>query len=253
MNSGKIIVIEGADGSGKTTQLTEVLKRFRNDPRNFTPMEFPNYASESSFGIHEYLNGRIACDSLQATTLYAIDRFITFQKTYRELYNAGIPLITGRWISSNIVYQGSRIISEIIQEYGESKLFLAAHDLQALFSLINSLEFDVYKLPPANLTLYLRTPNKKSDDRIRMRSRKLDVHEIDHDLQNQVRNFYEDPNKYFDLANISIFERTDRWELYAGKYVIIDVCDSEGNFLPKEHITDMICDKIDRFMKGEEL
>ena len=253
MNSGKIIVIEGADGSGKTTQLTEVLKRFANDPRNFRSMEFPNYESESSFGIREYLNGDITCNCMQASTLYAIDRFITFKKVYQDLYTSGTPLITGRWITSNVAYQSSRIISKIIQDEGEDGFSKIGYQLYALLSLINMLEFRIYELPPADLTIYLRTPKKRIDERVRMRTRDLDVHETDTILQKQVRDFYENPDEYFNIANGISSVKIASWESFAGKYVIIDVCDSEGNFLPKDHITDMICDKIDRFMKGEEL
>ena len=83
---GKLIVIEGTDGSGKATQTTRLFERLRNLRVNVMRVSFPNYESESSALIKMYLRGDFGGNALDvnpyaAAMFYAVDRFASFQFT----------------------------------------------------------------------------------------------------------------------------------------------------------------------------
>ena len=52
---GKLIVLEGTDGSGKATQTARLLERLQGEGRDCRQVEFPRYGEESSALIRLYL------------------------------------------------------------------------------------------------------------------------------------------------------------------------------------------------------
>ena len=108
--NGKIIVIEGLDGTGKTTQF-ELLKKSFPDCRFIT---FPNYQSHSGKIITEYLSGEfneqnISISSYSASSFYAVDRYISFKKDWESDYKSGKNIISARYTTSNAVYQTTKL------------------------------------------------------------------------------------------------------------------------------------------------
>ena len=113
---GKIIVIDGLDGSGKATQtkiLTEKLKELGYNVRNAS---FPAYEHRSSELVKMYLSGEISenpndINPYAASVFYACDRYIQFQtnlKWFMESAEDDI-LICDRYTSANILHQGAKI------------------------------------------------------------------------------------------------------------------------------------------------
>ena len=93
---GKLIVFEGTDGSGKSTQFSLLTRRLQARGVDFRTMVFPQYTEPSSALIRMYLGGEFGArpsdvNAYTASTFYAVDRFAAFRKVWGET-----PLYCGR-------------------------------------------------------------------------------------------------------------------------------------------------------------
>ncbi len=116
--NGKIIVIEGLDGCGKSTQLELLQKRFA-DCRFLT---FPNYQSPSGEIITRYLQGGFPEESAErsayaASSFYAIDRYTSFKEDWERDFKAGKTIISARYTTSNAFYQMTKLPRELWDGY----------------------------------------------------------------------------------------------------------------------------------------
>jgi len=156
--NGKIIVIEGTDGSGKQTQTAILRKRLENEGYKVFSTSFPNYPSDSSAAVRMYLNGEIKQDASEvsakaASVFYAVDRYITYKKEIEEVYKDGKHVILfDRWVSSNIIHQGAKLLSSIEQNDSEE------YELKKFISWLEFLEYSDLQIPRANITFYLNVP-----------------------------------------------------------------------------------------------
>ena len=111
---GKLIVIEGLDGSGKATQsglLTETLEKAGKAVRKIS---FPNYESNASWPVRMYLGGEFGprpedVNAYAASVLYAVDRFASYRKDWADFYRDGGILVADRYTTSNAVHQCSKL------------------------------------------------------------------------------------------------------------------------------------------------
>ena len=118
-----LIVLEGLDGSGKSTQLPlleEELKR-RGPVRT---VSFPDYSSPSSALVKMYLNGEFGnspgdVNAYAAGAFYAVDRYASFKKDWQEDYRSGTTILAGRYTTSNMIYQMEKLPRE---EWGAFRL-----------------------------------------------------------------------------------------------------------------------------------
>ena len=103
---GKLVVIEGSDGSGKATQTRKLYERLRDLEVKVRRVRFPNYESESSALIRMYLRGDFggnaeAVNPYAAATFYAVDRFAGFGE-WKDFYNDGGLILSDRYVGSNM-------------------------------------------------------------------------------------------------------------------------------------------------------
>ena len=106
---GKLIVIEGTDGVGKSTQFSLLRERLEAEGRSFRTIVFPQYAEESSALIRMYLGGEFGTDpgdvnAYAASMFYAVDRYASFKKIWGEYYRAGGAMLHARYTPSNAVH-----------------------------------------------------------------------------------------------------------------------------------------------------
>ena len=92
---GKLIVFEGTDGTGKSTQFALLTKRLQSENIPFRRLQFPQYLEPSSALIRMYLNGEFGDDpnsvnAYAASTFYAVDRYASYQRVWKDDY-AGRP------------------------------------------------------------------------------------------------------------------------------------------------------------------
>ena len=145
---GRLVVIDGIDGSGKATQSRLLARRLRKEGKQVRHLEFPQY-EKSFFGalLGEYLRGSfgdfVKVDPRIASVLYAADRFEAKEKMEKWL-NAGCVVIADRYVSANQIHQGGKIGSA-----AKRKVFL---------QWLDRLEHRVFGMPRPHLVIYLDIP-----------------------------------------------------------------------------------------------
>ena len=170
---GKLIVIEGTDGSGKSTQFRLLTQRVAGEGREFRKLVFPQYQEESSALIRMYLGGQFGekpsdVNAYAASAFYAVDRYASYKKVWGEWYEQGGLVLSDRYTTSNAVHQASKEPEENRGEF-----------LRWLYEF----EYDKLGLPRPDLTIYLDVPTEYTE--MLMRSREAatgtsaDIHEQD--------------------------------------------------------------------------
>lgn len=165
---GRLIVIEGADGSGKATQTTRLFERLRNLRVNVLRVSFPNYESESSALIKMYLRGDFggtaeSVNPYAASMFYAVDRFASFQ-TWKDFYNDGGIVLADRYIFSSLAHQGAK--------------FSRKAEREKFYNWIEDVELKKFQLPRPDLTIFFDMPPEISA-MLRKRRGREDLHESD--------------------------------------------------------------------------
>jgi dTMP kinase len=143
---GKLIVLEGIDGSGKRTQLEALARELSVRQIAATEISFPRY--EGFFGklVARFLNGEFgtldAVDPHFSALLYAGDR-LESKPLLEAALASGRTVLADRYVGSNLAHQGSRVPAEKRAEF---------------LAWLKQLEYQVYALPAEDLVVYLRVP-----------------------------------------------------------------------------------------------
>lgn len=146
---GKLIVIDGGDGSGKATQATLLFERLKGEGRKVEKLDFPRY-SENFFGklIRECLDGAhgdfLSIHPKIVSALYAADRFESRERIEAWLAD-GAMVICDRYVSANMMHQGSKIHERAARE--------------AFLAWLDELEHGVFKVPRPDVVVYLEVPH----------------------------------------------------------------------------------------------
>ncbi len=216
MKKGKLIVVEGTDGCGKTVQTGLLMERLSKEGYQVQMTDFPQYG-KSFFAnmIEKYLKGEFGWpqelrDHLKkhpltkqtsgndrteyldskpnevnpylTSLLYAGDRWEA-KDQMREWLDEGSIVVSNRYVCSNMAHQGAKI-----SDVAERRKF---------YKWIETLEHEVYSVPKADLTVFLHVPIEISRELIKTRLReseglksKMDLHEEDTEYLKRVRNAY---------------------------------------------------------------
>ena len=213
---GKIIIIEGLDGSGKSTQFELLQSRFGNC-RFIT---FPNYDSPSGEIITEYLNGNFKEENplksaYSASTLYAVDRYTSYKSDWGKDYESGQNIISARYTTSNAIYQMTKLDRAQWDEY---------------LSWLEDYEYDKFGIPRPDKVVFLDMPIEVSQKLLSSRyggnEEKKDIHE----------------------RNVDFLKACREAALYTAKqkgWFILPCSDGENPFIPEsinEQLSAMILD-----------
>ncbi len=114
---GKLIVIEGVDGSGKETQTELLCKYIAESGKTVERLSFPDYASQSSALVKMYLRGEFGSEPSSvnpyaASLFYAVDRFASCAKGWGERLKGDRVIVADRYVTSNIVYQTAKLVGD---------------------------------------------------------------------------------------------------------------------------------------------
>ena len=170
---GKLIVIEGTDGSGKSTQFKELSRHLEQDGTAFRHLVFPRYDQESSALIRMYLGGQFGSrpadvNAYAASTFYAVDRYASYKMDWGQWYEDGGLILSDRYTTSNAVHQMSKEPEE------KQDTFL---------TWLYDLEYGKMGLPRPDLVIYLDVPTDFTYKMLRHREQdtntKADIHEQD--------------------------------------------------------------------------
>lgn len=170
---GRLIVFEGTDGSGKSTQFRRLCLRLEAEGKSFHRLVFPQYEEESSALIRMYLRGEFGSkpsdvNPYAASAFYAVDRYAAYKKYWGEEYRGGGLILADRYTTSNAVHQASKLEGQARKTY-----------IDWLF------DFEHVKmgLPEPDLVIYLDLPVEQSLDLLKKRQEEAgeehDIHEAD--------------------------------------------------------------------------
>ncbi len=171
--SGKLIVFEGTDGSGKSTQYRLACQVLSRRGREFRTMVFPRYQEESSALVRLYLSGAFGSrpsdvNAYAASTFYAVDRYAGFRQDWGSYYQAGGLMLSDRYTTSNAVHQASK---------------LPEHERTGFFQWLEDFEYAKMGLPRPDLVLWMDMPVCFTVENLRRRESEsgssADIHEVD--------------------------------------------------------------------------
>ncbi len=158
---GKLIVIEGTDGSGKSTQFKLLAERLEREGFLFRHLEFPQYSEPSSALIRMYLGGEFGknpedVNAYAASAFYAVDRYASYKKVWGEWFEQGGTVLCDRYTTSNAVHQASKEPEE---------------NRAAFLNWLEEFEYTHLGLPRPDLTVYLDVVTSQTEQNLRHREK----------------------------------------------------------------------------------
>jgi len=170
---GKLIVFEGIDGSGKSTQFEMMCTRLSNEGRRFKRLVFPRYSEPSSALIKMYLGGDFgenpdSVNAYAASSFYAVDRYASFIQDWCEYHKDGGLILTDRYTTSNALHQGAKI---------------EPNKRESFFKWLYEYEFERLGLPSPDLVVFMDIDAEFAATRLERRQTETgtdaDIHEKD--------------------------------------------------------------------------
>lgn len=213
---GKLIVIEGSDGSGKATQTKLLYEYLSEQKKNVKMVSYPNYESPSSALVKMYLESEFGDDpyginAYVASSFFAVDRFASYLKEWKSFYESSQDaiVICDRYVTSNMLHQTSKL------ETKEEK--------EAFLDWEYDFEYQKGGLPIPDMVFFLDVPPEVTFRLMKDRENKI-THEAKKDIH--------EANKEFLIRSYenSIFVG----ERYGWKKIIC--CDENGNLQSVEKI-----------------
>lgn len=177
----KLIIIEGLDGCGKSTQTALIEEYFKTQGINYKKIKLPDYDSPSSTLVKMYLGGEFgkAADDVNAYAagaFYAVDRFASYKLGWCKDYQQGTLILADRYATSNSIYQMEKLDESDWDDY----LHWSA-----------DFEYNKIGIPKPDMVIYLDMPieisQKLMTSRYNGNEEKKDVHEADVEFLNRCR------------------------------------------------------------------
>ena len=169
--SGKLIVIEGLDGSGKATQSNLLYEKLLAEGKPVRKVSFPAYESDSSALVKMYLAGDFGKDpsdvnAYAASTFFAVDRFASYKSDWGKFYQEGGIVIADRYTTSNAIHQCSKLPRE---------------EWDGFVEWLFDFEFKLMGIPAPDKVIYLQVDPQVSQKLMSIRYQgdesKKDIHE----------------------------------------------------------------------------
>lgn len=211
---GKLIVIDGLDGSGKNTQTKALLARLTEKGIGAKMVSFPDYDSDSSALVRMYLGGDFGTDPesvncYAASSFYAVDRFASFRLNWKKDYDAGKVILANRYTTANAIHQLAK---------------LPPSERGAFLDWLWDFEFVKLGLPVPDRSILLELPVEKSLELIEHRGEKKDIHEN---------------REHLEKAREAALQAAGAWG-----WTRISCLDERGALLPVESISDLVWDAV---------
>ena len=172
---GKLIVIEGTDGSGKSTQFRLLTDRLESEQVKFQKLVFPQYSEPSSALIRMYLGGEFGkspsdVNAYAASAFYSVDRYASYRKVWGKWYEEGGLVVSDRYTTSNAVHQSSKEPEDKREDF---------------LNWLYDFEYDKLGLPRPDLVIYLDVPTDFTEKMLRHRESETNTHADIHEQDMQ--------------------------------------------------------------------
>jgi len=226
---GKFIVVDGTDGSGKATQVKELVIRLRKEGRKVKTIDFPQYY-DNFFGkmVGECLIGKYGdwtkTDPHIASVIYAADRWESGSRITKWL-ERGFDVIADRYSSSNQIHQGGKVLN------GTKR--------REFLQWLEEMEFGVFKIPRPDLIIYLDVPleqvkklMEKEDKNVKKSHQhgKKDMHETDPKHLENARK-----------SAIKMIKENNNWTRIN--------CVKNKKLMPIQEISEEVWNKVKKYLK----
>lgn len=179
--NSKLIVIEGLDGSGKSTQFEILKKHFDDNGINVKAISFPDYDQPSSSLVKMYLGGEFSdsadgVNAYAASSFYAVDRYASYKLFWEKEYKSGTAILAARYVTSNAIYQMTKLDKSEWDNY---------------LAWLEEYEYCKLELPRPDLVIFLDMPIEVSQKLLSKRYKgnesKKDIHESNCDFLKNCR------------------------------------------------------------------
>lgn len=215
MTKGKLIVLDGTDGSGKTEQARRLAERMPKEGHAVKSLSFPRYGKRSAGHISDYLEGLYGTPESvgpkRASILYAVDRWASYRQGDFAPLDAGTHLISNRYVASNMGHQGSKIAD--------------ARERSEFYLWNDDLEHGLFGIPRPDINIILHVSAATSMRNIDTRGNAKDAHENLEHLRAAEATYLEIARSFPNFA-------------------LIECEDHEGKMLSKELIHEMVWQKV---------
>lgn len=178
---GKLVVIEGLDGSGKSTQLDLLYENLKKHGIECRAVSFPDYDNPSSTLVKMYLNGNFGTNpndvnAYAASVFYTVDRYASYKAKWGEYYENGGTVVSGRYTTSNAVHQASKLSEDKWEDF---------------LSWLYDFEYNKIGIPKPDKVIFLDMPVEVSQELLTKRyegdNSKKDIHESDTEYLDRCR------------------------------------------------------------------
>ena len=182
MANNRLIVLEGLDGSGKSTQFEKLADYLENKGVKLKAISFPDYENPSSAPVRMYLVGKIAgsaeaVNAYAASSFYAVDRYISYKQFWEKDHNEGSLILAARYVTSNCIYQMTKLPEDKWEDY---------------LAWLEDYEYVKLGLPKPDKVIFLDMPIEVSQKLLSERyggdETKKDIHEKNTDYLYMCRN-----------------------------------------------------------------
>ncbi len=223
---GRMVVIEGLDGSGKATQAELLSGYLKNKGYDVYNLDLPFYSDSSSTLVKMYLGGELGdkpsdVNAYAASTFYAVDRYASFKKHWQKEYESEKITVANRYTTSNAAHQMTKLPEDEWDAY-----------LEWLFEF----EYEKMGVPAPDCVIYLQMPVDISQKLLLKRysgdEKKKDVHERD----------------------VDYLLSCHRAAAYAAEKLGWEVikCGENGEPFTVEYISELVCATVERKLFGND-
>lgn len=201
-NQGRFIVLDGIDGSGKSTQLKLLEKELRVNGYDTQTIHFPQHGSPSASMVDSYLAGKYGqVNPYAASVFYAVDRFEAGPRI-RQWLKEGKLVLSDRYVTANAAHQGGKISDNM--------------DRLKFFKWLDNLEYAVFGIPRPDLNIILNVPVEAAVKLLKMRTE--DAGHTDKMHETDKKHLHHSQKVYSEIARL--FPNTKLVECVAGNELL---------------------------------
>ena len=177
----RLLVVEGLDGSGKSTQVSLLKAKLESDGTPVRQIKLPDYDDPSSTLVKMYLGGEFGknpedVNVYAASSFYAVDRYASFRRHWQKDYENGTLILADRYTTSNAVHQAMKLPESAWENY---------------LSWLADYEYNKLGIPEPDAVIFLDMPvavsQKLMTARYNGEEAKKDVHEANISYLNACR------------------------------------------------------------------